>query len=147
GCLLSSSSFAGNFPLTGYVIDPQGIPVAGANVRLLNAGGQEVIETATDPNGGFALRGLDAGQYQLSAESPSFVATNLSVPIGTGQPAQVTLQFKQIISDQQTVAVVATAQSILSPDPGRSVVVHDEALDANPGRPGAPISIPGLPIE
>ena len=26
-------------------------------------------------------------------------------------------------------------------------MIHDEVLDANPGRPGAPISIPGLPIE
>jgi hypothetical protein len=27
------------------------------------------------------------------------------------------------------------------------IVIHDQVLDANPGRPGAPISIPGLPIE
>ena len=26
-------------------------------------------------------------------------------------------------------------------------MIHDQVLDANPGRPGAPISIPGLPIE
>jgi hypothetical protein len=26
-------------------------------------------------------------------------------------------------------------------------VIHDQVLDANPGRPGAPISIPGYPIE
>jgi hypothetical protein len=34
-----------------------------------------------------------------------------------------------------------------NPDPAQQVLVHDEILDANPGRPGAPISIPGLPIE
>ncbi len=33
------------------------------------------------------------------------------------------------------------------PDPSQRVVVRDEILDANPGRPGAPVSIPGLPIE
>jgi hypothetical protein len=146
-CLLSSAAFAGSFPLTGHVIDPQGVPVADAKVELVNAGGQVAGEAITDESGVFALRGIDAGQYQLNAEAPSFVATNMSVPIGPGQPLQVTLQFKQIISDQQFVAVVATAQSILTPDPGRSVVIHDQVLDANPGRPGAPISIPGLPIE
>src|SRR5436309_1870890 len=31
--------------------------------------------------------------------------------------------------------------------PRSRCVVHDQVLDANPGRPGAPISIPGLPIE
>ena len=130
-CLLSSAAFAGSFPLTGHVIDPQGVPVADAKVELVNAGGQVAGEAITDESGVFALRGIDAGQYQLNAEAPSFVATNMSVPIGPGQPLQVTLQFKQIISDQQFVAVVATAQSILTPDPGRSVVIHDQVLDAN----------------
>jgi hypothetical protein len=45
------------------------------------------------------------------------------------------------------VNVVASASSVLTPDPDQKILVHDEVLDANPGRPGAPISIPGLPIE
>ena len=36
---------------------------------------------------------------------------------------------------------------LLSPDPSQLVVVRDEALEANPGRPGVPLSIPGLPAE
>ncbi len=145
--LLSSAALSADFPLTGRVLDPQGVPVAGVNVQLVNAGGQQVKQATTDTNGQFALRGIEPGQYQLIAQSPSFVTTNLSVPIGPGQPVPATIQFKQIISDQQFVSVVATAQSLLTPDPGRSVVLHDQVLDANPGRPGAPISIPGLPIE
>ena len=43
--------------------------------------------------------------------------------------------------------MVASAPSSLTPDPSQNIVIHDEVLDANPGRPGAPISIPGLPIE
>ena len=47
--------------------------------------------------------------------------------------------------------VVVTADvskiDIASPDPSQKVLVREELLDANPGRPGAPISIPGLPIE
>ncbi len=146
-CLLSSAAFAGTFPLTGHVLDPQGVAVQDAQVLLVNAGGTQIKQATTDAKGSFQLHGIPAGQYQLTAQSASFVTTATSVPIGGGQPTEVTLQFKQIISDQQTVAVVATAESILSPDPGRSVVLHDQVLDANPGRPGAPISIPGLPIE
>src|SRR5262249_39597417 len=101
----------------------------------------------TDAQGSFQLRSIPAGQYQLTAQSPSFVTAAISVPVGGGQPTEVTFQFKQIISDQQTVAVVATAQSVLSPGPGRSVVLHDQVVVANLGRPGAPISIPGLRIE
>ncbi len=34
-----------------------------------------------------------------------------------------------------------------SPDASQRVLVREELLDANPGRPGAPVSLPGLPIE
>jgi hypothetical protein len=34
-----------------------------------------------------------------------------------------------------------------SPDPAMKVFASENLLDANPGRPGAPISIPGYPIE
>ena len=37
--------------------------------------------------------------------------------------------------------------SLASPDPSQKVMVREELLDANPGRPGAPVSIPGMPIE
>ena len=47
----------------------------------------------------------------------------------------------------QSITVVASAPSVTTPDPAQSIVIHDQVLDANPGRPGAPISIPGLPIE
>ena len=47
--------------------------------------------------------------------------------------------------------IVVTGQvddvSLASPDPSQRVLVREELLDANPGRPGAPVSIPGLPIE
>ena len=43
--------------------------------------------------------------------------------------------------------VCANTRRKLTPDPAQSIVIHDQVLDANPGRPGAPISIPGLPIE
>ncbi|MGA7158173.1 MAG: hypothetical protein WBY53_15070 [Acidobacteriaceae bacterium] len=50
---------------------------------------------------------------------------------------------------QQNVVVTADVSEvgIDSPDPSQRVMVREELLDANPGRPGAPVSIPGLPIE
>jgi hypothetical protein len=37
--------------------------------------------------------------------------------------------------------------TLTSPDPSQRLMVREELLDANPGRPGAPVSIPGLPVE
>lgn len=49
----------------------------------------------------------------------------------------------------ETVTVTAEAPKadIQHPDPAQVVNVREELLDANPGRPGAPVSIPGLPTE
>ena len=118
-----------------------------AGIQLINAGQVKVSEAISDASGRFGLRDIPAGQYQLTADAPSFVQVNVFIPVGTGEQSNLMLQFQQNISDQQYVSVVATAPSILTPDPARSVVIHDQVLDANPGRPGAPISIPGLPAE
>jgi len=49
----------------------------------------------------------------------------------------------------ENVVVTADIEQIdlLSPDPAEKVFVRQQLLDANPGRPGAPVSIPGYPIE
>ena len=46
-----------------------------------------------------------------------------------------------------TVTADVNESDVLSPDPGEKVFVSQDLLDANPGRPGAPVSIPGYPIE
>jgi Carboxypeptidase regulatory-like domain len=133
--------------VSGCVVDPQGTPVAQARVKLVNAAGATVAEAQTDAQGHFTLDGIDPGVYQLVAESPSFVSSVQNVSLAEGQQQNVSLQFQQIKSLHQSVTVVASAPSVLTPDPAQSVIIHDQVLDANPGRPGAPISIPGLPIE
>jgi hypothetical protein len=49
--------------------------------------------------------------------------------------------------DSVTVVAAPTAATIENPDPAQRTLVRPELLDANPGRPGAPVSIPGLPVE
>src|SRR5271166_5246466 len=133
--------------VSGRVLDPQGAPVSQARVKLVNAAGAAVAETHSDDQGRFTLNGIDPGVYQLIAESPSFVTVVQNVSIGPGQQQQVSLQFQQLAAVHQSITVVASAPSVMTPDPAQSIVIHDQVLDANPGRPGAPISIPGLPIE
>lgn len=131
----------------GRVADPQNAPVPQAQVRLVNSGGSTVADEKSDAQGSFILAGVAAGVYQLIAESSSFVSVVLDVSLGQGQQKEVTLQFQQIVSARQQLTIVASAPSSMIPDPAQSIIVHDQVLDANPGRPGAPISIPGLPIE
>jgi len=83
----------------------------------------------------------------IKAEASGFVTVVTNVSVSAGQRRDSTLQFLQIVSANQQVTVIASAPSSLTPDPAQSIIIHDQVLDANPGRPGAPISIPGLPIE
>ena len=133
-------------PVNG-VVDPQGASVAGAELTLLNAGGSPITRATTGDDGRFILTNIDPGDYQHRAESPAVVTVVANVAVGLGEQPEVVLQFQQIAAVQQQVTVVAPDPSLMTPDPAQSVFVHDQVLDANPGRPGAPISIPGLPIE
>src|ERR1700749_769178 len=52
-----------------------------------------------------------------------------------------------VVNEEVIVNADVSKIDIASPDPSQKVLVREELLDANPGRPGAPISIPGVPIE
>lgn len=142
---LSASPDTGR--VTGTILDPRGTPVTGARVKLVNSAGAVTREAKSDGQGDFIFDGVAPGEYQLRAEEQTFVSVTSVVSVSRGQQKQVTLQFRQLVSVSQSITVVASAPSSLTPDPARSIVIHDQVLDANPGRPGAPISIPGLPIE
>src|SRR5271165_3360433 len=131
----------------GRILDPQGASVAGARIKLQNAAGSRVSETLSAADGSFLFTGVEPGVYGITAESPAFVRVLASVSVASGQKQEITVQFQQIVSAQQQVTVVASVPTILTPDPAQSIFIHDQVLDANPGRPGAPISLPGLPIE
>ncbi len=133
--------------VAGKVLDPQGATVADAQVTLTNAAGGVIRQTKSDTQGNFALGGIDPGQYQLTVEAQSFLTVVANVSVSSGQTTNLSLQFQQIASSIQAVTVVASEPSSLTPDPAQTIIIHDQVLDANPGRPGAPISIPGLPIE
>jgi hypothetical protein len=133
--------------IIGKVLDPKGASVAGARVMLTNAAGTVIRQGKSDAQGDYVLDGIDPGQYQLTVEATSFLTVISNVSVAEGRPTNMDLQFQQIASSIQAVTVVASEPSSLTPDPAQSIVIHDQVLDANPGRPGAPISIPGLPIE
>src|SRR5215471_3496127 len=59
------------------------------------------------------------------------------------------MRFAEVASENQSITVSAdvSGAGLYAPDPAQRVLVRDETLDANPGRPGMPISIPGMPVE
>ncbi|MGD0426157.1 MAG: TonB-dependent receptor [Candidatus Acidiferrales bacterium] len=130
------------------MLDTQGVAVAGAHVKLAASVGTSIRETETDQQGHFDFNDIQPGQYRVSAEISSFAPISIAVTVVPGQSLDTKLQFQQIASLRQAITVVGSSTpSAFTPDPSEHVVVHDQVLDANPGRPGAPVSLPGLPIE
>ena len=138
-----ASGFAGN------LTDPQGRAVANATISLLRRADSGRHTAKTDGQGHYIFEGLDVGEYRLTAEAEGFPVITRNIAI-TGSDSQTeNLQFSQTASQNQSVTVTADVSDLglFSPDPAQRIVIRDETLDANPGRPGMPISIPGMPVE
>ncbi len=135
--------------ITGRLTDPQGRPVADAKVRLVSSRGAAVHESITGPDGVFSFPPEPAGNYSLAASAPAFADATRSLKISGGDAVTADLQFTALAAHSDSVTVTADVKdvNIQNPDPAQRVLVREEILDANPGRPGAPVSIPGLPIE
>ena len=136
--------------LTGSLSDPQGRAVVSANLSLLRRADSFRRSATTTDEGEFDFGVLDPGEYRVTAEAPGFRILTRAVVVRPDGPIQVVaLQFSTIQTEDQSVTVSADVSDInvFAPDPATRIMIRDETLDANPGRPGMPISIPGMPAE
>ena len=142
GAVLHASS-----TVAGAVTDPQGNPVAGAKVTLASGPDSKLVETTTDQDGRFTFASVPDGAFALTAETAGLapISRRIAAP---GSDA-LRLQFERLAIHADTMTVTADVKNldIQNPDPAQRTLIREEILDANPGRPGAPVSIPGLPIE
>ena len=143
---------AGDVPKTadliGSVADPQGAPVVGAMVTLSGLDQKAVLTTATDQQGHYEFHGVLPGKYTVKVTVAGFDAVDQPVVVREGVPLTVDVQLKLAAANQEVrVSTDVLDVDVANPDPAQRLVIREESLDANPGRPGAPVSIPGLPIE
>jgi len=142
-------AFAADATVAGKLTDPQGRSVAGARVRLVSLRDSTLEESVSDTGGRFSFSSLAEGTYQLSASAPGFAEVKKTVHAGAGEALTEDLPFSSLASRADAVTVTEDVKDIdvEAPDPAEKVFASEDLLDANPGRPGAPISIPGYPIE
>jgi hypothetical protein len=136
--------FSQTVVLKGHVTDPQGRLVTKASVELLN-NGKPVSKTVTGADGSFQLALAGEGRFEVKVEAAGFRTLSCRVS-ATGKPLEIRLVVESR-AEQVTVTAELTGGDVESPDAAMKVLVSQDLLDANPGRPGAPISIPGYPIE
>jgi len=72
--------------VSGVVVDPEGRPVAGADVRLTTPSGRGFSATPSRPDGGFEMRGQAPGEYALQAEREGDTSEIVELTLSEEQP-------------------------------------------------------------
>src|SRR4051812_16743878 len=74
-CLLAPRAHAQAVAIAqvaGRVTDPSGAPVAGAQVRIIETGKQQVHTSASDDQGRYTFPNLPIGSYRLEVQASGF---------------------------------------------------------------------------
>ena len=135
--------------VSGTLKDPQGQAVAGALIGLVAQGNSARREARTDESGEYSFISVATGEYSVTAEFAGFDPIVRTALVHEGGAPSIDLQFRTAAPITESVSVTADMSDIgiFVPDPAERIMVRDETLDANPGRPGMPVSIPGMPVE
>jgi hypothetical protein len=131
--------------VSGTLTNGQGEAIAGAKVEL-SAGGGTAQHAVSDTQGRFVLQAMAPGTYALSVSAAHFQKLQKSVVVADGG-SDLAIRLQPEVRETVVVTADVTGGDVMSPDPAVKVFATADLLDANPGRPGAPISIPGYPIE
>src|SRR5208337_5308503 len=131
--------------VSGTLTDGQGKAIAGATVELSVQGGA-AQRAVSDTDGRFALQSLKPGTYELTVSAAHYQKLQKGVVVASGD-SDLAIRLQPEVRETVVVTADLAGGDVFSADPAVKAFAREDLLDANPGRPGAPISIPGYPIE
>lgn len=124
-----TQSAAHTATVTGHVTQPNGAPVAGADVKLI---GPAVLATRSDANGAFAFTAVPWGTYQIVVSSSLGTVSRSNVSVNGD--IQVAIQYLPT-STLRTIAHVSTSSAgahiNITPASIQSVAPSDFAFQGN----------------
>src|SRR5258708_198094 len=133
GWAAAASAQVNTATLSGAVSDPQGLPVIGAKVTMINAATGAQRTSVTDDGGRYNLVGLPPGQYKMTVDGGAnfTVYQNASVVLTVGETATFDphLELKGM---QQTVTVTTEAVPIETSKTEVSQTVEQRRIDNLP---------------
>jgi len=115
--------------IDGYVTDPSGQAIVGAQVKATDLDRGQVRTSVTDPTGRYSFPNLSIGNYQLEVSSPGFktyvqrgieleVASNRSIPVALAigsltESVEVTANAAQVETKENSIAQVVDQQRLI----------------------------------
>jgi hypothetical protein len=109
--LLSSSAVAQQTSITGTVTDVQGSVIPGAIVHLNAVGGGASLTSKSNADGIYVFPSVDATDYIVAAEFPSFATVKKEVSLLVGQVATVDFNLP-LETATSTVEVTGEAATV-----------------------------------
>jgi hypothetical protein len=113
--MLSASVFGQTLgDVAGTVTDPQGAPVAGANVTITNTSTNAVRQTTTNNEGIYAFPALVPGTYSIKVDKAGFktsTQSNVELQVQASIRVDITMQLGQVSETIEVSASGATLQT------------------------------------
>ena len=113
----------------GEVTTPDGQPIVGAEVTLINEATGAVASEATLGNGVFDIRGLrPGGPYTLEVSAPDYQAERIEgLNLSVGDPFRIVIDLESA-TDGQTIVVTAARRSEIE-SVGSATILNRDAID------------------
>jgi hypothetical protein len=108
--------------LTGAVLDPVGAVISGAEVQLINAKTQEILQTCTNDQGRFEFEPLEVGTYLIKIHAENFKRheiTNIIIEKDKVINLDVILEFSNAT---EIVGVLMGDSSLIDTPPGTTII-------------------------
>src|ERR1700731_4693379 len=103
--------------IVGTVLDPQGLPVEGANVALTNQGTNYTYKTTTSSTGAFQFSSIDSGLYRVTVSAASFRgAVVADIKMAASTSYSVPPIKLEVGPSRETITVEAGAEVVKTTD-------------------------------
>ena len=114
--------------VAGRVTDPSGAPVAGAQVRIVETGKQQVHTTASDDQGRYTFPNLPIGSYRLEVQASGFKLYSQSgilLQVGNNVEINATLAVGSV---NESIEVTASAEMVETRETSISQVIDQRRI-------------------
>ena len=129
----------------GTVMDPSGIPVAEAAVKLVSETTAETLKTVTDGIGQFVFAQVPPGKYLLHVKMQGFEKAELELEVGEKPvPAQRVRLELAGVQEEITVSARATSDPLSGDQNTTSVLLEHDLLKDLPTKKEDPLVVANL---